>query len=212
MFSWKSIPLLLSFLFSLTLSTSAQEVVDLIAEASCECIEELEDVSDFAGAAETCIQQAIFSNLAPILEEFDLDITDEDEATRIGEQIGMEVGLKLVSDCPSFMEMMMASEEFEGELMDYEGDYNSSAPDNSESVTGTFLGEKVTKGGFSYLIVEDEYGDKSEFLWMNPFSGDELVNEDLEGQQVTLTWKPAYIRNGKEGEYIKTKVISGIED
>lgn len=212
MFSWKSIPLLLSLLFSLALSTSAQEVVDLIAEASCECIEELEDVSDFAAAAEICIQQAIFSNLAPILEEFDLDITDEDEATRIGEQIGMDVGLKLVSDCPSFMEMMMASDELEDGFIDYEDESGQSAPDNSETVTGTFLGEKVTKGGFSYLIVEDEYGDKGEFLWMNPFSGDELVNEALEGKKISLTWKPAYIRNGKEGEYIKTKVVSGIEN
>lgn len=207
MLSWKSIILLLSFLFSFSLSGSAQEVIDLIAEASCECIEELEDVSDFAAAAETCIQQAIFSNLAPILEEFDLDITDEDEATRIGEKIGMEVGLKLVSDCASFMEMMLAVDELE----DYEEGYETVAPDNSETVTGTFLGEKVTKGGFSYLIIEDEYGDESEFLWMNPFTGDENVNQDLEGKKVILTWKPAYIRNGKEGEYIKTKVISGLE-
>lgn len=207
MLSWKSIILLLSFLFSFSLSGSAQEVIDLIAEASCECIEELEDVSDFAAAAETCIQQAIFSNLAPILEEFDLDITDEDEATRIGEKIGMEVGLKLVSDCESFMEMMLAVDELE----DYEEGYETVAPDNSETVTGTFLGEKVTKGGFSYLIIEDEYGDESEFLWMNPFTGDENVNQDLEGKKVILTWKPAYIRNGKEGEYIKTKVISGLD-
>lgn len=210
--SWKSIPLLLSFLFLLSVSLSAQEVVELIAEASCECIEELEDVSDFAAAAETCIQQAIFSNLAPILEEFDLDITDEDEATRIGEKIGMDVGLKLVSDCPSFMEMMMASDELEDEFADYESSYGEPVPDNSERVTGTFLGEKVTKGGFSYLIIEDEYGDKAEFLWMNPFSGDELVNQALEGKKITLIWKPAYIRNGKEAEYVKTKVISGLEN
>lgn len=212
MLSWKSTPLLLSVLFFLSLSGSAQEVVDIIADASCECIEELEEVTDFAGAAEICIQQAIFSNLAPILEEFDLDITNEDEATRIGEKIGMDVGLKLVSDCPSFMDMMMASDELEDGFEDYDGGYGESAPDNSERVTGTFLGEKVTKGGFSYLIIKDEYGDKSEFLWMNPFSGDELVNQDLEGKQITLIWKPAYIRNGKEAEYIKTKVISGLEN
>lgn len=190
----------------------SQEVIEVISTASCECIEELETPSDFAAAAEICIQQAIFSNLAPILEEFEFNITDEEEASRIGEKIGMEVGLNLVSNCPAFMEMMMASDEFEDEYTDYEGGQEVAAPDNSEILVGTFLGEKVTKGGFSYLLVKDEYGVETELLWMNPFLGDELISEDLEGQKVTIKWKPAYIRNGKAGEYIKTKVISELEE
>lgn len=197
---------MISLFFYFSLSGSAQEAIDLIAQASCECIQDLDDVSDIAAATETCVQQAIFSNLAPILEEFDFDLADEEAATRIGEKIGTEVGLKLVSECPAFMEIMMNSDELDDGFEDYE-----EAPvDNSENLTGTFLGEKLTKGGFSYLIIEDEYGDKSEFLWLNPFSGDELVNKDLEGKKISLRWKPEYIRNGKDGEYIKTRVISGL--
>lgn len=202
-----TLSIFLVFSLSFPASVSAQEVIDLIAAASCECIENLEEGVEFEAATESCVQTAIFSNITPILEEYDFNVTDQDEAERLGEQIGIQVGMKLVSDCPAFMEMMMASEDFIDEIEDYE----EVAPDNSETLRGTFLGEKVTKGGFSYLVIEDEYGDEVELLWLNPFAGDERIGEDLEGSRVTVRWKPAYIRNGKEGEYLKTKVISALE-
>lgn len=195
-----------------TSSLQGQEAINLISEASCECIGDLDvnDEAEMEEAVEMCIQTAIFSNLGPIMEEFEFDLTDEEEATRIGEEIGMEVGMNLVSNCPAFMNMMM-----ESGMMDDEDSYDiAEIEDNSmvEELSGTYLGEEVTKGGFSYLIVRDEFGEKQRLLWLSPFSGDELVSESLEGSEVSVEWEPMYIRNGKEAEYLKSKVVTKLRN
>lgn len=193
-------------------SLQGQEAISLISDASCDCIGDLdvENESEMEAAVEMCIQTAIFSNLGPIMEEFDFDLTDEAEATRIGEEIGMEVGMNLVSNCPEFMNMMIGSSMMDDEdIFEVEDEGESRM---AEELSGTFLGEEVTKGGFSYLVVKDEYGEKQRLLWLKPFSGDELISESLEGSEVSVEWEPMYIRNGKEEDYLKAKVITRLRN
>ncbi len=197
----------------------SQEAIELISQSSCECITELQasgEVTSAGQAVESCIQQAIFANLTPIMEAYDFDLSNEEEATSIGEEIGMQVGMKLVTDCPAFMAMMMDNQEGSDNI-DVSGleDYGvvEEEPETTyESLEAVFEEEDVTKGGFSYLIFKDEYGEESRFLWLSPFAGDELIGKELEGKAVTIEWESVYIRNGKDEDYQKTKVIRRLYD
>ena len=202
-------PVLLSIIiFFLALRLSAQSFIDRIAEQSCECIAAVsrggDPEQDPESLTTACVNKAIMDHTGAIAKAYEVDLRDQVIAGAIGEEVGAQLGSILADNCRAFQNLMVVSkapyaEEIYGsEKMHHEAE-------------GVFMEEK--SGPLSYVIIEDEYGDRRSFLLLRPFEGcDKLVGQLSmgKGKRIKIIWRSAQIFEPESRKFKKVKEIVGI--
>jgi hypothetical protein len=122
------------------------------------------------------------------------------------EKIGNDVGVQLVTTCPSFLSALTGNPNAVKELLDNE----------KASVSGSISGKlvKVVGGEFTYLQVEDAKGKVEKLWWLEYFEG----SNNLVGDQQSQLNKPIKVNyvekemfNSTLKDYVKIKVITSIQ-
>ncbi len=108
---------ILSFTLFNTVNAQYVELVEIVSVDMCECVSMISPEiteEEMTIEFEVCIIEYFENNadlLAMYAENNDMDFTIDD----LGEEFGEMLGLNLVSTCPSFMELIMASVKNDGE-------------------------------------------------------------------------------------------------
>ncbi len=121
------------------------------------------------------------------------------------EKMGMEIGLQLAKDCPAFLKMFVNNP---GALKEIVGNNTDAAV---MSISGTLL--KVVTGDFTYIQIKDASGKTEKLWWMEYFEGSSKLTgaATMVNKQVKAKYIEKEIYNATLKEYIKIKVITGLE-
>lgn len=131
-----------------------------------------------------------------IKKELGLDMTSQEDFTKLGEIIGQEASV----NCPKFRRMIESMVE-------------QSAVQTIESLEGTFIGIE-TSGSFSFFKVKDTAGIEKKIWWMEKFKGSELLTTDpaaLKGKKVVVRYFEKEMYSPAAKDYVAVKVAAGIE-
>lgn len=186
-------------------TATAQDVIQKVADASCECFTDgLEEVTD-KEEVEMKLGLCIFQGATPYMKELKkkegLSISNEAELEKLIEKVGM----RMVVSCPAFVNYI--SENYEDYEDEDEEEYYA------ESFEGTF--KKLDAQQFNVLVVEDESGREHKILWLEHFDNASDFEggkaKKLEGREVRITYVERDMYEPKLDEYIKMKVVKGVE-
>jgi len=187
--------------FALT-PVTAQDLLDKLADTSCDCISKKDTDSmsseDLQMQMGFCIMEAV----GKYPEEFqkaygNLDPSNQAAMTKLGEDIGMRMAAK----CPSVL-MKIATVETQTTVK----------TTTQSSITGTL---KAVEGDeISLLIVEEASGRRHKLLWLGYFKGADRLTETPEkavGRKVTVTYQEIECYSAKAKDYINCKEVKGVE-
>jgi len=120
------------------------------------------------------------------------------------EKVATEVGMRLASDCPTFVEALTKNPDTIRDFAESES--------SSGNVSGKLL--KIVGGEFTYLQVEDDKGKIEKLWWMEYFDGSNKFLADPQKQLnkiVRIDYVEKEMFNSTLNDYVKVKVIKGIE-
>ncbi|MFK7756127.1 MAG: hypothetical protein AB8B53_04265 [Flavobacteriales bacterium] len=192
-----------------------QDYLDHIAEETCEC---MGDVDDYKTYEEFSMNMGLcmFSEAEPytkkLKKDFKIDLNDIEE---YGTVLGEQLGLRLVTVCPKFLEAISKfDDEVLGELMDEdEADYDSPST-NSEEEESTGIVKSYEEEGFLSLKVEENDGSVTKVLWLGYVDSDFDLDNDLEnlkGLEVSITYTEQELYDVKSKEYRYYKVLTSLK-
>lgn len=132
-----------------------------------------------------------------VAADFDLDFTKgEDEATKLGEKIG----LTMVNHCP---DILIALSE------------NMAEDDDSEVSVNIVKGEilSIEESDFTYVFVQDEDGKRQKLYWIQNFAGsfDLTDMQNWKEKKVAIEFVNFECYSAQLKEYITKKEIVSIE-
>jgi len=194
----KLIPLLYFLLFTAT--AFSQDVLELIAIQTCECLEDIPDTLDldaFNMQLGLCMIEAAMPYEKELRKEYKIRLENID---RDGEQLGRMVGIKLVSVCPEGLQKISRMQPKEEE------EYEIEAP--VLSVMGDVV--SVDDSGFVVFSIKESSGKISKFYWLTLISSDdELIYnyQDLLGRVVNVTYEQMDFFDPKIKEYRSYNII-----
>jgi hypothetical protein len=188
---------------------SKQEVVDLMAEDTCECIAKKKlKVSDSMEEKEMALGLCLFSsfnehkNKSKYYKKKSLDDMEE---------IGEDVGMAMASMCANDFMSIFSSEELVDFVDDKEDDIigrvNSEASDMSIEVELL----SMNNDAISYIEAKDDFEKNHIFLITEEFEGYDLLKKSNFGNSYNITYKEVELFDLSEKQYITKKVITKIE-
>ncbi|TMI69735.1 MAG: hypothetical protein E6H09_18775 [Bacteroidetes bacterium] len=174
--------------------------LDKVTDSTCKCLEagkaKVKSEADLDKLGENCILKAA----TPYLDSFSRDenVKIEDLDGEIGNKIGQKIGMKLVTNCPAFVELIATF---------------SNSQDEPEVVTGKTSGTvtAVTTSDHIFLSIKEASGKITRLAWIEYFPGaDEYKSNPalLKGKQVEVEWKQSEIYNIANKDFAIVKVIS----
>ena len=176
------------------------DYINAAANHTCECIEGKMDDNSIALEMKlgTCMVQFISNDVARYEKHFgELNFSDQQSMTRIGEQLGVA----MMPLCP---DVMMS-------LVEGSGMVESAEAPAQNTVSGRIT--KVGSETFVTLTVKTENGPELKLLWLDYFPGEELLNvaaSDISKQEFRFTYDTMDLHNGKTGEYQSWRVIRSV--
>ena len=195
--------LLLSVTMLLTASAQTKEsIYTTIANDLCKEIKE--NMAQLKQADD--IQMELGMMMLPYFNKYEaeikkalpnFDLTDPKEA----QNLGMEVGKKLVG-CPEFLTLITSNKELMKE--------SAGVLKTSMTLNGTL--QSVIAGDFTSINVKTASGKVEKIWWMEYFPGEnKLLDGSLMNKVVTVKYTEKEIYNFTLKDYVKVKVLSGIE-
>jgi hypothetical protein len=116
------------------------------------------------------------------------------------EKLAMDVGMRLVTDCPAFYDALSKNPSTVRDL---------ALSESSGRISGKLL--KVVGGEFTHLQIEDSSGKIEKLWWMGYFNGSNalLVNPQSQlNRSFRFTYVEREIFNSTLNDYVKVKVIT----
>ena len=174
--------------------------LDKVADSTCKCMEagknSVKSESDLDKLGEKCIMKAALPYIDSFAKEEGLKIEEFD--SELGNKIGQKIGMKLITNCPIFIELIATY---------------SSDNDSDEVVTGKSIGTvtDVTLSDHVYLSVKEPSGKITRLTWVEYFPGaDDYKNNPsrLKGKQVEAEWKQQEIYKIANKDFVIVKVVS----
>jgi len=193
-------------LFSKQLSAqiSKDSLLSLIAADVCV------NLSDKPHSTEKELELQMTQAFLPLVSKYSESISKyydlENETDSRGyRQLGIDVGMKMMSSCPVFMKNMMQHVAEEKE--------NEKTPDISKPkrsyLSGTLL--KIIPGEFTYLSIKTEAGQMQKIWWLEYFEGSDKLTPELYNKPVTIEYIEKEMYNATLKDYIKIKIATGVK-
>ncbi len=119
------------------------------------------------------------------------------------EALGEAVGEKLAFTCPAFLKLITTNRALLNAALD--------KPEET-LIKGTLI--KIVTGDFTSLHIRTAQGKIEKLWWMQYFDGANLLMEgsQLLNKYLVLSYSEHEVYNAAQKEYVKIKVIKGIQD
>ena len=197
------IALVLFFAKTASAQTAKDSLLNILAGEVCKSLSEKPVGSESSKEMELRMANAF----VPLLQEHGDAIAKfydaESDAEGKGyKQLGIDVGMKMVSVCPDFMT----------------GFIEKSSKDNSETrpskerkmtISGTLL--KVIPGDLTALSVRSNSGKTEKIWWLEYFEGADDITSAKINKPITIQYYEKEVYNFTLKEYIKIKIAAGIK-
>lgn len=195
----------IGFLLAST-SLFAQRVDDaLLKQVTSETCDELGKV-DFSQKTPNEVKLSLGLSLMKVvgqhqteLKAFGVSPTDP----RSLEGLGVDVGMRLATECPVFLNALTSNPNTIEELVNR---------GSGGTISGTLL--KIVGGEFTCLQIADAKGKIEKVWWMEYFNGSNRLLVDAKSylnRPVKISYTEKEIYNSTLNDYVKIKVITGIE-
>ena len=119
------------------------------------------------------------------------------------EKLAVDVGMRLVADCPTFFETLTKNPNHIKELAQNEP---------SGTISGKLV--RIVGGDFTHLLIEDAKGKIERLWWMEYFNGSNSLLGRAESQlnrPVRVSYVEREMFNSTLNDYVKVKVITRID-
>lgn len=206
---------LLLFVFQLTIVAQDDAIYNEIADKTCTCITDKEDLNAsnmeaFQNEMGMCMLTAIMEMDPTTLDKLNIDMGDQTAMYDFGEKVGGLMAL----NCPVFMNKIMEMmTEDDSELLEMikENEGDGSTKDFG-TVEGKFV--KISGDKFATVIIKDDNGKQQELIWLKYFENSELLIESpqkMKGKRLKIDYTEyeSYLPAAKG--YYKIKEIKKLE-
>lgn len=201
------------FLFSaVSAQVSKDSLIKLMAKETCVEISK----KDLSNKTMDELELELGLAMMPIVVKYQDELKSngyEMEDQQAMEGMGKDVGMQLAKDCPAFLKMFVnnpgALKDALGKTVDKNG---KEALPVRHTVSGTLI--RIVPGDFSYIQVKDGSGKMEKLWWMEYFEGSErLSNEPAKylNKKILVSYQEKEVYNSTLKEYVKVKIIAGIE-
>lgn len=195
--------LLVLTIFIVTVATAQKRsAIDKAVDSTCKCLEavkaKIKSPEDFDKYGEGCVIKSAIPFLPEIAKEEKIPLDELGDDDEIGDKMGKKIGLKLVTDCPVFLELVA---QYSGEDDEDEGE-----------VTGKLKGTvtSVEAGDHLYINVKEETGKIVKLVWLQYFPGvDDFKSspDALKGKKVSVQWKQVEVYAVKQKDFVTVKQV-----
>lgn len=195
--------LVLLALTALPLATTAQDVLDKVADGACSC---LHDKADAIGDAEQmkvqfglCFLSAANPYEKELRKKYNVDLTQI--TNEGGESLGRLIAPRMAARCPDELAALMQKISAQDQAVEEE-----------EAVT-MIRGEvvKATKDRFLWLMVRGEDGRTIELLWLDHVSGAEHIDLSApQGTKAGFAYVQRELLDPASGAYRSYDVLTAI--
>jgi len=129
---------------------------------------------------------------------------ESETGTKGYRQLGIDVGMKMMSSCPVFMKNMMqqASNEKGNEK-------TTDVKQKKSYLSGTLV--KIVPGDLTYLSVKTDGGQVQKIWWLEYFEGADKLTADGYNKPVTIEYIEKEVYNAALKDYIKIKIATGVK-
>jgi len=195
-----------AFLFALIPAAHAQKYLDKIGHDACDCISKLPDTGSAQSqtiAFGVCVLDAARPYKKKIKRDMKIDMDKSDFS---GEQLGVEVALKMAHYCPDLLMRITQNIKTKKEQNINESDMDD------RTVRGTIT--KVDDGMFVVFSLKDDDGQILKFYWLSDVESSlDLPNVyyTLINKEVVITYEEKKLFDPKVEEYRRFNVIKKIE-
>ncbi len=178
----------------------AQDYMDDITRATCECADSLDQSlgkEEYQMALGLCIFAAAEPYYDKLEEDYDFTMAEIDTK---GEELGRIVGTRMAAICPETIAVLAKKMYGEDEI------------DQNFFFTGTVT--KIETGSFTVLSIQNGQGKTTKCYWLTYVETDFDISEgleELEGEQVVVETQDMELYDPRLGEYRDFKVISSLE-
>lgn len=205
----------------------AQDVLDILADKSCECIDRIE----YEGKSEEelqvefglCLFAEAQDHTTELKEQYKIDFNKN--PNKAGKKLGELVGIRMVGYCPEYILALTGSQSFESARKTYRGETSSeSASDDEvvaevdstkseESLTVKGKIQGINNGTFVSVSLVTEDSSIIKLYWFDFFTNSELLIDDLENlktKNVEVTYREQEIFQTVNNGYVKIKIIKSM--
>lgn len=181
---------------------SQKSYLDKVADSTCKCMEAgkntVKTESDLDKLGERCIMKSALPFIDSFAKEEGLKVDEID--SEFGNKVGQKIGMKLLTSCPVFVELMATF---------------SSGTDDEEIITGKITGTvtDVTMSDHVYLNIKESNGKITKLTWIEYFPGADDYKASparLKGKQVEAEWQQTEIYNVSKKDFVGVKVVRGL--
>ena len=188
---------------------SKEEVLDLMAEDTCECISKKKlKVSDSMEEKEIALGLCLFSSFnehkskSKYYKKKSLDDIEE---------IGEEVGMVMAGKCADDFLSIFSSEELVEIVSDDDEDTIGVKNSNGDDLFIEVELVSMNNDAISYIETKDDFDKNHIFLITEEFEGYELLKKSSFGKSFSITYKEVEFFDLSEKQYITKKVITNLE-
>jgi len=183
---------------------SAQSATEEALDKACHCFDAVDfpnrAFAELHQVADSCIEQALYTNLTGVLEENKASLEDSPSMLRVAKRFHTH----LFQNCQGFQvfSKRMAQKEV------------AEIKEETPRTTG-LLYSINTEGQFPVVIILDEQGQSHEFLWFREFDGSTRFFDGMKPYKSTLVevyWEELELYDAKNKTYAYYKEIVLIEE
>jgi hypothetical protein len=206
--------LLIVLFFGAFASVKAQKASDLATDAICDCMKNKKNVDKSKEGIQKLIMNCFISSSMDKLEGLQQEMGIESTDPKGYEEVGRRIGMKLVTRCPYFMELMSSAMENDPSMLkSKKGDDEDAAPAKTSQGTTAGVFKKVDGSDLYKLIIAEDQGRERDYYWLEPFQGDQVFIDNsskMKNQKINVTWIEREIYLPKAKGYFKVRVIQKV--
>jgi hypothetical protein len=192
-------------------------LLKIMSKEACEDISKKDLSKINAKNAQTEISMMLMPTMTKYMTDIQRvygDITNQTTMRKMGTDLGM----KLVTDCPKFMEFSMKMAGTKVDMGDTESDNIPPPPppirasDDAERIAGTLL--TINPADITSISVKDSKGKISKLYWLEYFDNADILKDSIKkflNKKVIVNYMEKSIYDAAKKDYKSIKVITGIE-
>jgi hypothetical protein len=194
------------FFFCAVATGKAQITKDSLLKAMSK--EVCEDVvkKDFKDKTADEIQMQIGLSFIPVMGKYEKELKavygDVMAGTDGMEKVGEDLGMRLVLECPAFLQIMASNP----------GIVKKTEQVAGNTITGTLV--KIVPGEFTYLLIKDNKGKQVKIWWMGAFDGSDELSRNPQSwvsKKVIVSYTEKELYSAGLKKYNTIKIAAGIE-
>ena len=176
------------------------DALDKVGKAVCDCLNKNKTEKNSDELLNTCMTEGFMMNMAEMMEKYPDMMSGDPKAS---EKMGQDVALKLMKDCPAFVEVASKSSP--------NASVTKQIADPIETTEGVF--SKMETKNYTYLVLEVGV-EKQKFVILESFEGEKAVlgqEKALKKKKLAVSWKQRKIFMKKTNTYETVKQITGVK-